>query len=572
MSATALLLVAIAAFVVAYAPYGRLLARWRGVAPQRRPPAHEQADGVDYVPARAPVLLGHHFASIAGAAPIIGPVTALAFGWLPVYLWVLLGGIFFGAVHDFASLMASLRHGGRSIGELVEQHLGYLGKTLFLLFSWATLILVVAVFAIVVAKTFVKVPQAATASALFITVALVFGVLVYRVKVPLAPATVGGVVLLGGSLVAGHYLPLALSFDAWVAILLVYVFIASVTPVWLLLQPRDYLNSFLLYAMLGLGVAGIVVANPTIAAPPTTGFTVEGLGTLFPVLFVTVACGAISGFHSLVASGTTAKQLNNEADALPVGYGGMLIESLLAVVALVAVGFMTAQRYQGFVGPGGGGPVAAFSAGLGELIGALGLPVDVATNFVALAVSAFALTTLDTATRLARFAFQEFFEPRRELSGASKVPQRVAAPAGEDKAQQAGRPSGLRSLLARNRFIGTAISVAAAGALAYSGTWKQIWPIFGSANQLLAALALLAVSVWLAHRSRRNAFVVLPMIGMFAVTLSSLGLLVYHHLLQPQGKVVLGVFAVLLLAVALVLAGMAARALLTSRKATETAS
>lgn len=557
MSAIGLLLLALAAFVLAYSTYGRLVGRWLGVDPSRRTPAHELADGVDYVPARAPVLLGHHFASIAGAAPIIGPVTALAFGWLPVYLWVLLGGIFLGAVHDFASLMASIRNGGRSIGEVVERHLGYAGKTLFLLFSWATLILVVAVFAIVVAKTFVKVPQAATASLLFICVAVGFGLLINRARVPLALATVGGVLLLGGSLVAGQYLPLALSFNTWIAILLGYIFVASVTPVWLLLQPRDYLNSFLLYAMLGLGVVGIAVANPSMQAPPTTTFTVEGLGTLFPVLFVTVACGAISGFHSLVSSGTTAKQLDSEADARPVGYGGMLIESLLAVVALVAVGFMSTQRYEGFVAPGGGGPVAAFSAGLGELIGALGLPTRVASNFVALAVSAFALTSLDTATRLARFAFQEFFEPRRAESPA---PPAAAAPAALS----------LRGVLANNRFIGTAVSVAAAGALAYSGTWKQIWPIFGSANQLLAALALLAVSVWLAHRARRNLFVVLPMVLMFAVTISSLGLLVYHHLFLPQGKVVLGVFAVLLLIVAAVLVVLAARALVLRRRAPAT--
>lgn len=298
MSATWLLGLALVAFVVAYFTYGAAVGRWLGVDPKRTTPAHELQDGVDYVPARTPVLIGHHFASIAGVAPIIGPVTALAFGWLPVYLWIVVGVIFLGAVHDFASLIASIRHEGKSIGEVVEAHLGYGGKTLFLIFSWATLILVVAVFAIVVAKTFVKVPQAASASLMFIVLAIVFGVAINRFRVPLGIGTLFGVPLLVGCLVLGQYYPLALSFETWIALLLVYVFVASVTPVWILLQPRDYLNSFLLYGMLLLGIAGIVVANPTIEAPAVTSFHVEGLGYLFPVLFVTVACGAISGFHS----------------------------------------------------------------------------------------------------------------------------------------------------------------------------------------------------------------------------------------------------------------------------------
>ncbi len=547
MNAAILLLLAVALLFAAYFLYGGRVACWLGVDPARPTPAHRLRDGVDYVPARRAVLLGHHFASIAGAAPIIGPVTALVFGWGPVYLWILVGGIMMGAVHDFASLMASVRHEGKSIGEIIEARLGYAGRTLFLLFSWTALILVVAVFAIVVAKTFVRVPEAATASVLFLLLALVFGQLVYRFRVPLLPASVIGVVALFGCIWLGSTHPLSLGFETWLIVLLVYVFVAAVTPVQVLLQPRDYLNSFLLYALLLLGFAAVIWARPPMVAPVTTGWRVEELGALFPVLFVTVACGAISGFHSLVSSGTTAKQLDSEADAQAVGYGSMLVESLLAVLALVAVGYLSASDYQAHLG--GGGPVAAFSAGLGGLIGTLGIPAAGATSFVALAVSAFALTSLDTATRLSRFAFQEFFEPRR-VSEAENEPARARLP-----------------LLARNRYLATSVSVVAAGALAWSGSWKQIWPLFGSANQLLAALALLAVSVWLAHRARRYLFVLVPMIVMYVVTTSSLGLLAWRHLLGEGGSLVLGTGALLLLAVALVLAGLSARTLAGARRA-----
>ncbi len=544
MNAAWLLLLAIGLLVAAYFSYGRTVGRWLGVDPQRPTPAHTRRDGVDYVPAPRAVLVGHHFASIAGAAPIIGPVTALAFGWGPVFLWILVGGITIGAVHDFSSLMASLRHQGKSIGEVVEAHLGFAGRTLFLVFSWTTLVLVVAVFAIVVARTFVQVPQAATASVLFILLALAFGGLIYRLGVALLPATVVGVLALFGCILLGQAYPLALSFDSWLVVLFSYVFVASVTPVQVLLQPRDYLNSFLLYALLALGFAGVIWARPQLEAPAFTGWQVEGLGSLFPVLFVTVACGAISGFHSLVSSGTTAKQLDSEADAQVVGYGSMLLESGLAVLALVAVAWLAQDRYGEFMGEGGAGPVAAFSAGLGSLIGTLGLPADAATSFVALTVSAFALTSLDTATRLSRFALQEFFEP----------PRRAGATAS----------AGANPLLAlaSNRFVATAVSVILAGALAWSGSWKQIWPIFGTANQLLAALALLAVSVWLAHRARRKLFVVIPMILMYGVTISSLVLLAWRHVLGDAGSPVLGVTAVLLLLVAVVLAGLSARVLI----------
>ncbi len=543
MSTALLLGLSIVLLLFSYFTYGRLVSRWLGVDPSRRTPAHELRDGVDYVPARRSVLLGHHFASIAGAAPIIGPVTAIAYGWGPVFLWVVLGGIFLGAVHDFSSLVASIRHRGRSIGEVVEAHLGYAGRVLFLIFSWTALILVIAAFAIVVARTFQEVPEAATASLFFIVLALAFGGAIYGLKLPFVPATVAGVLLLFCGIWLGHVFPIRLPVDAWLWVLFAYVFAASVLPVHYLLQPRDYLNSFLLYAVLLLGVAGVFVANPEIQAPAFTSLHVEDLGWLFPMLFVTVACGAISGFHSLVSSGTTAKQLDRETDAQFVGYGAMLVESLLAVLALVAVAWLPAGEYGAFMAKGSSNPVAAFSSGLGRLLGELGLPAAGAKSFVALAVSAFALTSLDTATRLARFAFQEFFAPRR----------RAVA--------EGGGPPPRAPLLARNRYVATTVSVAVAAGLAYSGSLGQIWPVFGSANQLLAALALLAVSVWLAQRARRNVFVVLPMLVMFAVTLASLGLLAWHNLLGQARSPVLGVTAALLLGVALVLAALACRAL-----------
>ncbi len=529
MSAIWLMVAGIAMFVAAYFLYGGFLARKLGLDRNRVTPAHTRADGVDYVPAKPAVVLGHHFASIAGAAPIIGPVTALAFGWLPVYVWLVIGGIFMGAAHDFMAIVASLRHQGKSIGEVVEEHVGSTGKVLFLVFAWSALVLVIAVFAIVVAKTFVAVPEAATASLWFMVLAVLFGIAINRFKVPFLPATVVGVGLLFAGLVVGQMFPLTLSDDPdramkiWLWILFGYVFVASVTPVWALLQPRDYLNSYLLYAMLLLGLVGVVVYNPKIEYAAMTGFHNAKLGFLFPALFVTVACGAISGFHSLVGSGTTSKQIDRETDAKLVGYGGMLIESLLAILALVTVATMARADYAGFLGEGGGGPVAAFSAGLGTFIASLGIPKEVAVSFVALAVSAFALTSLDTGTRLCRFCFQEFFERR---SGDSRKP----------------------SILATNRYLATSVGVGLAMALAFSGKWQQIWPIFGSANQLLAALALLAVSVWLAHRSRSTWFAIVPMVFMFAVTMTSLVTLGAKNLgdgANPLlGVVALGLFAV----------------------------
>jgi carbon starvation protein len=533
MSALVLVLVTMVLLVIAYNTYGSFIARRLGMDDKRPTPAHSMYDGVDYVPAKAPVLLGHHFASIAGAGPIVGPIFAAVFGWVPVYFWLLIGGIFIGSVHDLSSIMASIRHRAKSIGEIINDHVGIGGKKLFLIFSWSAMLLVIAVFTRIIANTFITVPATATASVLFMPLAVVFGFAIYRRNLPLGPTSLVGVILLFGCIWAGLKFPLSLSFSAWVAILMAYVWVASVTPVWILLQPRDYLNSFLLYALVAGGVLGILFANPTINLAPFTGFKTS-VGWMFPVLFVTVACGAISGFHSLVASGTTAKQLNKESDAKIVGYGGMLIEVLLAVIALMAAATLSTERFQEMWSKGLYVPI--FSEGVGSFIAKiplLNVPQNVAVTFAALAVSAFALTTLDTCTRLARFSFQEFFEIAQ----------------GKEK-----------SALSSNRYIGTTVTVAFSVAFLLSGKSDAIWPVFGSANQLLAALALLAVSVWLAKLSRGNLYTLLPMFFMFAVTLTALGTLIYQNVAKQN--YMLSVVAAMLLVVAVLLAVLAARSLM----------
>ena len=526
----------IAAFLAAYLIYARRIARDLGLGSSDPTPAHTMADGVDYVPARMPVLLGHHFASIAGAAPIIGPVLAAQFGWAPVYIWIILGGIFLGAVHDFMSLVASVRHQGRSIGTIIERYLGTSGKVLFLLFAWAALILVVAVFTLVVSRTFVTTPAVATASLLFIVLAIAFGLAVYRFKMNFALASVIGVALLGGCLYAGVLFPFPRLFVAtadgdpmltfWQLLLLIYIFIASVTPVNILLQPRDYLNSFLLYAMLGLALVAVLVSPPTIEGAAFVAFNVEGLGPIFPILFVTVACGAISGFHSMVASGTTSKQLNREADARPVGYGAMLIESTLALLALLTAVSVSQAEHLTLLK---GGAVHVFSTGLAHFLSALGIPVGLGIGFAGLAVSAFALTSLDTATRLARFTVQEL-------------------------ATRSGRSADQQNLLSHNRFFATALTVGAGALLIFSGQTMSLWKIFGSANQLLAALALMAVTVWLAATGRKTVYTFVPMIIMYLVTVCALVLQAIQLVVAPQLNLPLLTLVVLLFVLSLLLA------------------
>ncbi len=502
MSAILLLVLASIVFIIFYIFYGRFLAKRLGIDNTRQTPAHTMQDNIDYVPAKAPVLLGHHFASIAGAGPIVGPITAAVFGWVPVFLWIVLGSIFIGAVHDFTSIAASIRHKGQSIGVVIDQQIGRKGKRLFLIFAWSTLVLVVAAFTILVAETFIITPQVGTASMFFIVLAILFGLSIYRMNAPLAIASIIGVALLFFCIWVGFEFPITFSEvrstnqQIWTWILLIYIFVASVLPVWLLLQPRDYLNSFLLYLVLIGAFIGLLFKNPSIQIPAFTGLIDPQLGSLFPILFVTVACGAVSGFHALVASGTTAKQLSRESDAKPIGYGAMLIEGVLAVIALITVATFATNGIRG-------NPIDIFANGVGSFVAKLGIPAHIGVTFAALALSAFALTSLDTATRLGRFIFQEFF--------------------------RTDDPSPVRKILV-NRYVATFFTVLPGGILAFSGSYRAIWPIFGCANQMLAALALLAGSVWLANKGQKNGFLRYPMYFMFAVTLTALVILVYQKI------------------------------------------
>ena len=490
MSGAILYLVAFVVFGVGYLVYTRYLSGVYGLDDSRETPAHTHFDGVDYVPTRPMVLLGHHFSSIAGAAPIVGPVLAVRYGWLPVFVWILVGGLLIGAVHDFSSLVISMRHEGRSLGDVAEERLGKVGKLLHLLFLYATLLLIVAVFTEVVAKTFVRYPEVGSASVLFMLVAVVFGVVMYRTRVPFWLATAGGLILLGVAVWVGYMYPLRLGMDYWRAILLVYVYIASVLPVWLLLQPRDYLNSFILFAMLALLVVSVLVQRPELKVPAYTSFSTD-LGPMAPILFVTVACGAISGFHSLVASGTTSKQIDKETHARPVGFGAMLLESLLAIGALVTAAMLVPSDYMKEMGSG---PITLFSRGAGSLLAAMGFNARYAVLFMSLAVAAFALTSLDTATRLARFALQEL---------ASSSQSKAASPL-------------------RNRYVSTLVTVGLAATLVYSKAGMAMWPLFGAANQLVAALAFLVITVWLVYSDRPIWFSVIPGIFMYLVTMSAL--------------------------------------------------
>jgi len=539
MSAIALLIGAIILFLIAYTAYGGWLAKQWGLDAKRETPAHTMYDGVDYVPAKAPVLLGHHFASIAGAGPINGPIQAAIFGWLPVALWIIVGSIFLGAPHDFGSLQASLRHKGKSIGDIIEVNVGITGKRLFLLFSWLTLVLIVAAFANIVADTFVSTPQAATASVLFIPLAVAFGFSVYRRNASLSVSTVIGVIILLLCIVIGYFAPLSLAKTTWIVILSLYIIAASVMPVWILLQPRDYLNSFLLYGIMVGGILGILLYNPGIQLPAVTSFKV-GTQYLFPMLFVTVACGAISGFHSLVASGTTAKQLDKEGDARLIGYGSMLIEGVLAVIAIITAAYLANDKFTELMKAG---PTNVFADGLGTFMTSFGLNFTIGKTFAALAVSAFAMTTLDTATRLGRFAFQEFFENISDDKGSTNAAAKFFG----------------------DRFVASVITVVAAVILAFT-SWQVIWPIFGSANQLLAAIALLSVAAWLANAGKNNTMLILPMIFMFAVTLTALVFLIMTN--AAAGKYLLVVFAVLLFILAILLIIQAYSVLTGKRKKT----
>lgn len=526
-----LLIAAALAFFLAYRSYGAWIAGKLGLSDRHVVPSEAMYDGTDFVPARTPVLFGHHFASIAGAGPIVGPVLAgLFFGWVPAVLWIVLGSIFVGGVHDFGSLVASIRHKARSVAELARDYMSGLAFKLFLVFIWLALVYVVVVFIDLTAVSFLDVRDprtgaetaqgtgVAVASGIFIALAILLGLANRRLTVPLWVITIPFVLALLGAIAwaatihsDGAYIPgfFAEPKHMWLVLLLIYCLVASVTPVWILLQPRDYLASFLLYLvvlgggagiLLGSLTGGISVSWPAFVSPSDPVFQeVAHLGPLFPILFITVACGACSGFHSIVASGTTSKQLRRETDARRVGYGAMLVEGLVAVIALATVMVLTfgAENL-------GGNPIALFSAGVGTFMQTFGIPFAFGSMLGLLALSTFLLTTLDTCTRLGRYVIQELF--------------------------------GWDNAVAANRWKATTLTLLLPGVLAFMTyttpagqvipVWRAIWPVFGATNQLLAGLALLAVTIWLKRTGRAWLYAGLPMVFMIGMTMTAIWMLV----------------------------------------------
>lgn len=542
MSGVTILLIAVIVLAGAYLFYGKYLAKKWGIDPKAKTPAYDMEDGVDYVPADTGVVFGHQFASIAGAGPINGPIQAAIFGWVPVLLWILLGGVFFGAVQDFASMYASVKNKGRSIGYIIEVYIGKLGKQLFLLFTWLFSILVVAAFADIVAKTFNGINaetgekvaangSVATTSIIFILFAVTLGFFLRYAKQKTWVNTVVAIALLVVAVAIGLELPVYQNTDFWLVFVFIYVIIACVTPVWALLQPRDYLNSFLLIAMMIFAFVGILVYNPSMNLPTFTSFTITsktGTSYLFPALFVTIACGAVSGFHSLVSSGTASKQIKNEKAMLPVSFGAMLLESFLAVTALIAVGYAATKN-----GLPTKTPPEVFASAISTFMVKLGLPEKVSYTLITLAISAFGLTSLDSVARVGRIAFQEFFTEDNE------------------------KPAAWRKVVT-NKYFATILTLALCFALSKVG-YASIWPLFGSANQLLSALALIACAVFLKKTKRQGFMLWGPMLIMLGVTFTALVLKIKDLCTAlstafDSGNVLQLVFAILLLILGVIVA------------------
>nr|WP_317407594.1 carbon starvation CstA family protein [Fournierella massiliensis] len=506
MNTLVIVLIAAVCLVAAYALYGRWLAKTWGIDPKAETPAVRHKDGKDYVPTDGWTVFSHQFSSIAGAGPVTGAIQAAAFGWLPVLLWILLGGIFFGAVTDFGALYASVKNEGRSMGLLIEKYIGKLGRKLFLLFCWLFTLLVIAAFADMVAGTFNAYTEpgvlaeaaqvngaAGTISLLFIVFAMVFGLLQKKFAFTGWKEGAVGLVCTVAALALGMAMPLIAGKEAWVYITFIYIFFAAVLPMWLLKQPRDYMTTFMFIGMIAGAVLGLLVAHPAMNLPVYTGFNNASLGTLFPILFVTVACGAVSGFHSLVSSGTSSKTVSNEKDMLKVGYGAMALESLLAVLALCVAGAAAAADGT----PAAGTPFQVFSNGVAGFFQMFGVPVYVAQCFMTMCVSALALTSLDAVARIGRMSFQELFS-----------------------VDDMGKAEGWRKLLC-NTYFATIITLAGGFVLTRIG-YSNIWPLFGSANQLLSALVLVTLCVFLKVTGRSNKMLFPPLIIMLCVTFTAL--------------------------------------------------
>lgn len=561
MNTLVIVLIAAVCLVCAYALYGRWLAKTWGIDPKAETPAVRHKDGKDYVPTDGWTVFSHQFSSIAGAGPVTGAIQAAAFGWLPVLLWILLGGIFFGAVTDFGALYASVKNEGRSMGLLIEKYIGKLGRKLFLLFCWLFTLLVIAAFADMVAGTFNAYTEpgvlaeaaqvngaAGTISLLFIVFAMIFGLLQKKFAFTGWKEGAVGLVCTVAALALGMAMPLIAGKEAWIYITFIYIFFAAVLPMWLLKQPRDYMTTFMFIGMIAGAVLGLLVAHPAMNLPVYTGFDNASLGTLFPILFVTVACGAVSGFHSLVSSGTSSKTVSNEKDMLKVGYGAMVLESLLAVLALCVAGAAAAADGT----PAAGTPFQVFSNGVAGFFQMFGVPVYVAQCFMTMCVSALALTSLDAVARIGRMSFQELFS----LDDMSKA-------------------EGWRKLLC-NTYFATIITLAGGFVLTRIG-YSNIWPLFGSANQLLSALVLVTLCVFLKVTGRSNKMLFPPLVIMLCVTFTALvqRLIALIKAYQAGSAAFLGeglqlILAVLLIALGLTIVINSLRAYAAARKNSET--
>ena len=506
MNTLVIVLIAAVVLVCAYAGYGRWLAKTWGVDPNAKTPAVRLEDGKDYVPTNGWTVFAHQFSSIAGAGPVTGAIQAAAFGWLPVLLWVLIGGVFFGAVTDFGALYASVKNDGKSMGLLIEKYIGKTGRKLFLLFCWLFCGIVIAAFADMVAGTFnafdaegAPVEAAFTngaagmVSIMFMVFAVVFGFIQKKFNFSGWREAVIGIVFIVLSFAVGMNCPLVFGKAAWSYITFVYIFFAAVLPMWMLKQPRDYMTTFMFGAMIAGAVIGLLVAHPTMNLPVFTGFNNAKLGTMFPILFVTVACGAVSGFHSLVSSGTSSKTVENEKDMLKVGYGAMVLESLLAVLALCVAGAAAAADGT----PATGTPFQIFSRGVAGFFEMFGVPVSIATVFMTMCVSALALTSLDAVARIGRMSFQELFSV--------------------DDMEHA---EDWRKLCC-NVYFSTFITLVFGFILTQIG-YANIWPLFGSANQLLSALVLATLCVFLKVTGRNNKMLFPPLVIMLCVTFTAL--------------------------------------------------
>jgi carbon starvation protein len=557
MSLAAILVLCLVAFAVAHRVYGRLLARWFGLDPKAATPAHTCRDGQDFVPTPRFYLLSQHFSAISAAGPIAGPIlAAIWFGWEPSFWWIVLGCIFIGAMHDLGALVASVRHGAGSVAEVLRQHLNPRSYAAFTIYIWLALIYVIIAFTDLTARAFVEVVDVvvpgldgevhldgagvASSSMLYLGLSLLMGVVVKLLRPPLWLTTLVFVPAVGVAIWLGPQLPLDWRLDGpipslgWAWAILVYCGIASVLPMWLLLQPRGYLGGFFLYLTLGGGLLGLLVANPAIEWPASHGFLGTNGQPLVPFLFITIACGACSGFHGLVCSGTTSKQIDREPDAHLVGYGGMLLEGVVALLALACVMMLK---------PGsdlaGKGPDKIFGVGIGSFLHELGVPLSFAITFGMLAFATFVYDTLDVCTRLARYLFCEFTGWRTRTAGVVGT---------------------VVSLLLPAWFVAQTVTNQKGAVVP---AYAVIWPLFGSTNQLLAGLTLVGLSLWLAHTSKNvwlRVAVGVPMVFMMGMTISALVLQI-----RDATDTVLVVVGVVLLVLALWITAEAAWSLLRRR-------